>query len=801
MNACTIVSRRLLPFARVLANSFHEQHPGASFVTVVVDDASTAVSGGGHDGTMSDLTDVRPEDLPIDFGQFLDMAFIYHEAELIRALKPFALRHLIETLGAPAMFVAPDVAVYAPLDDALTPSRDDAVVLVPHTPLAFPDDRRSPGVYDLLGRGMFDSGLVGVGRSAGAFLDYWSGHLYLDCVFEPQNLAWADQRWLDPVPVLYPTDIVHDVGVQVADWNLHARRLEPDGRVDGQPLRSFHFRGFDVNRPYLLDAQMGSQPRHLLSENDALLELANAYGSALVDAGAKESLAAPYGWSHLEDGTPVDDRMRRVFRMALKSGQRPPTPFGPGSAEAVLAWLASPEVPSSAPRPSRYLMQVWFERADLRVVFPDPLGAHTPAFLDWARERGEREAAIPHALVPKPSPPVVRTQPDQPGVNLAGYLRAVLGLGEAARAIKLGLDAAAIPTAMVAASGTQNEESIDVELTAPNDAPYDVTLACVTADQFQVFEREAGPALFTDRHVIGFWFWESPEITEAMRGGLELVDEIWVASDFCAEVFKAHTDKPVRRVPLPVVVPTTGASRAELGLPEDRFLFLNSFDFLSTFERKNPLGLLRAFIEAFGPDEGPVLVLKSINGDKRVHHREELRLAAKPHPHVVLLEDYVSEREQAGLMLAADCFVSLHRSEGFGLGPAQCMALGKPAIATAWSGNLTFMNDENSWLVPYTMTTVGPDALPYPAGAPWADPDLDAAAAAMREVVNDPEEVARRGKLARRDLATMHSPERCGEMIRLRLTEIRADRARAAAEAEAAAAEAEEAAADDATSS
>jgi glycosyltransferase involved in cell wall biosynthesis len=166
-----------------------------------------------------------------------------------------------------------------------------------------------------------------------------------------------------------------------------------------------------------------------------------------------------------------------------------------------------------------------------------------------------------------------------------------------------------------------------------------------------------------------------------------------------------------------------------------------------------------------------------------MHHREELRLAARPHPHVRLLESYVSEHEQSGLMRVADCFVSLHRSEGFGLGPAYCMAMGKPAIATGWSGNLTFMNDENSWLIPYEMTTVGPDALPYPAGAEWAEPDLDAAVAAMRQVVADPEEVVRRGTLARRDMATMHSPERCGQMITARLAEIRAERARSANDA------------------
>jgi len=116
MNGCTIVSRRQLPFAHVLARSFEQHHPGARFITVVVD---LAAGLDGHDASIGDLAVVRPEDLPLDVGQFLDMAFIYHEAELIRALKPYALRHLVETLGTPAVFLAPEVVVYAPLDAAL----------------------------------------------------------------------------------------------------------------------------------------------------------------------------------------------------------------------------------------------------------------------------------------------------------------------------------------------------------------------------------------------------------------------------------------------------------------------------------------------------------------------------------------------------------------------------------------------------------------------------------------------------------------------------------------------------------
>jgi glycosyltransferase involved in cell wall biosynthesis len=619
---------------------------------------------------------------------------------------------------------------------------------------------------------------VAIGPDASAFLDYWSGHLHLDCVFEPQHNAWGDQRWLDPVPVMFPTDIVHDVGVQVADWNLHARDLTADHQVDGRALRTFHFRGFDPARPYLLDAEMGANPRILLSEHPALAALVAERAAALQLAGVNESQTSEYGWSRLDDGAAIDDRMRRVYRMALKRGERPPPGFGPGTTDALYEWLAATDTYSDATRPSRYLMQVWFERVDLHAAFPDPTGEHTEAFLRWAREYGEHEAAIPRPLVP-PAPPVTPPAAEirHDGVNLAGYVRAVLGLGEAARLLLLGLDAASIPHAILSASGTQNEQSIDVEVIAASRAPFDITVACITADQLPVFAREVGPALLDGRHLAGFWFWENQQITDAMREGLELVDEIWVASEFCADVFRAYTDKPVVLIPLPVVAPSSGPTPAELGLPSDRFVFLNSFDYLSTFDRKNPLGVVQAFVAAFGPDDGPVLVMKSINGDKRVPQREELHLAAREHPHVMLIDGYVTPHEQNGYLLAADCFVSLHRAEGFGLGLAQCMALGKPAIATAYSGNLTFMSEANSWLVPYTMTTVGPDALPYPAGAPWAEPDLDAASEAMREVVAHADDRTTRGERARLDLAEGNTASVSGTAMRARMEQIRAARA------------------------
>jgi glycosyltransferase involved in cell wall biosynthesis len=134
----------------------------------------------------------------------------------------------------------------------------------------------------------------------------------------------------------------------------------------------------------------------------------------------------------------------------------------------------------------------------------------------------------------------------------------------------------------------------------------------------------------------------------------------------------------------------------------------------------------------------------------------------------------LDSRERDALVAGCDCYVSLHRSEGFGLTLAECMALGKPVIGTAFSGPADFMTDENSYPVPFELTRVGADCEIYPADGTWADPDLRRAAELMRRVVEDPGEAAEKGARAMRDVERMYSPAAIGELIRARLEQLRA---------------------------
>ena len=179
----------------------------------------------------------------------------------------------------------------------------------------------------------------------------------------------------------------------------------------------------------------------------------------------------------------------------------------------------------------------------------------------------------------------------------------------------------------------------------------------------------------------------------------------------------------MRTFPLPVEVrPEHRLTRADLGLPPDRFVFLFTFDFLSTTARKNPIGLVEAFRLAFEPGSGPMLLLKSINAERCPQDLSALKEAAAGHPDIQLSDAYVTQEHMQALTAACDCYVSLHRSEGFGLGLAEAMAYGKPTIATGYSGNLGFMDESNSYLVSYRPAPVPPGRRALPRGRDLGGP-------------------------------------------------------------------------------
>jgi glycosyltransferase involved in cell wall biosynthesis/SAM-dependent methyltransferase len=786
--ACTIIASNYLAFARVLADSFFAHHAGASFTVLLVDDEQRELE------VADPCIDWRRlRDIGLDRREIHRLAGIYDVTELSTAVKPLLLRQLLEEGRSEVIYLDPDIRVYDSLADVTSLARQFGIVLTPHTMDPLPKDGRQVDDLFILAAGVYNLGFIAVGADSRPFLDWWWQSTRREALVDVKRMMFTDQRWIDFAPSLFHPHILKDPGCNVAYWNLHARNVTRDGDqyfVNGVPLRFFHFSGFEVQQPWLLSRHQGERPRVLLSERPVLARICQEYACCLQQAGLRGDVPTPrrYGWRAAAAGFELNARMRRLYWDGLRAselsdGPEPPDPFDSTNAEGFLAWLNAPDE-NGPRRVSRYLYSIYCDRSDLQIAFPEIHSVDAARFADWVRRYGAREQRIPPELMPPHEGDETASKHAAPpalaeGLSFVGYFRSEMGIGEAARLLKRAADVAEIPHSTIICDNTVHRQRHPFDERPVGACPYDINILCVNADETSRFARSVGPGFFAGRHTVGYWFWEVDPLPDWLYPAFDHVDEVWTATDYVAEIIRAAGRKPVFTVPIAMPVPVFSPeiTRERLGLPR-RFLFLFLFDFLSVLQRKNPLGLIDAFTTAFSPDEGPVLVIKSINGSLRAPELEQVRMAAAGRPDILVVDRHYSAEEKNALLGACDCYVSLHRSEGLGLTLAEAMALGKPVIATGYSGNLHFMTPDNSYLVDYTLSAVPPACGPYPTTARWAAPDLGHAARLLRMVYERPFDVASTARRGQADILDRHGSRIAGAALARRIDEIRRDRRR-----------------------
>ncbi|WP_340649634.1 glycosyltransferase [Pseudoxanthomonas winnipegensis] len=356
-----------------------------------------------------------------------------------------------------------------------------------------------------------------------------------------------------------------------------------------------------------------------------------------------------------------------------------------------------------------------------------------------------------------------------PGVNLYGYLHGQFGLGQSARQYARALLQARYPVGLHDA-GIAIPHACDDRSLVPfmgGAATQPINLVFVNPDHF----AQVRPALPAAAYTIGFWFWELDSIPVDWMQALDQVDEVWVATAFVERAFRRATDKPVIRIPHPI------PQALELALPrscfdlhEDAFVFLCSFDFNSSIHRKNPFAVIAAFKSAFPDPQARVqLLIKTSNGHRHPALLAELLRHAQADARVLVRDQVLNDAQLCALQRSVDAYVSLHRAEGLGLGLAETMALGKPVIATAWSGNLDFMDDENSCLVPFRLVPVQPGQYPHVQDAKWAEADTEAAAGWMARLAGSSDLARDKGQRARKTISTLMSADAAAAAMLARL--------------------------------
>ena len=355
---------------------------------------------------------------------------------------------------------------------------------------------------------------------------------------------------------------------------------------------------------------------------------------------------------------------------------------------------------------------------------------------------------------------------DTPGVNIVGYHHISSGLGTCARELSVSLRAAGVPVVEI-----DNDLSSSPRRRPARPVPtelHDTTIAIVTAFEFDHFLDRFPQLTGPGKRIIACWLWELEEIPQQHIDAARRVDEVWATTNFVRDAYDAVIggDVQVRLAPFPLETPTPPASAAAAWRDQwgDDTVFVVSFDYLSIVERKNPLGAIAAFRSAFDGSHGAVrLVVKSINGHHRPDDVARLSDACGGDDRIHLVDEHLDDDRHHGLLAAADVFVSLHRSEGYGLHPAIAMWLGTPVIATRYSGVVDFMDDSTAAMVDHELIPVANGQGIYPETARWADPDLADAAQHMRRLARDRDLRGRLGRAGRRRIADQPTAAQFGE--------------------------------------
>jgi glycosyltransferase involved in cell wall biosynthesis len=360
------------------------------------------------------------------------------------------------------------------------------------------------------------------------------------------------------------------------------------------------------------------------------------------------------------------------------------------------------------------------------------------------------------------------------GINLIGDIKAETGLGQSCRLIAKELAESGLDYCIYHYSqlGANQEKDYEYSDKLTNQLNHNINLIHINPHELGLAFVQTDKSVWDYRYNIAYWLWELEEFPEEWLPCFSCLNEIWTPSEFISNSIRKKTDLPVKTIPYSVNADILKLyDRSYFKLPQDQFLFLTMYDHNSIVERKNPHGVYEAYKKAFSKANKSVgLAVKIINANK-----EDLKLiqsSLEGYDNIYVITETLDRDQVNSLIKCADVLVSLHRAEGFGLVLAEAMLLGTPTIATNWSSNTEFMNEDVACLVNYSLTTIEKDAGVFKKGNRWADPDITQASEYMKKLFNEKDYYDKLAVKAKAHIEEKLSMEKATGLINKRIEDI-----------------------------
>jgi glycosyltransferase involved in cell wall biosynthesis len=695
------------------------------------------------------------------------MLFRYGGAKMNAAIRPFVFQYLMKRGYEKIVYF--DFCIYVTrLLSELTELLDTHDIV--STPRFFmqPGDKTGKAGPETLQTGTSNLNFIGMKTTPGSFeavVDWCANKLCdSEVVHQKRGIQNAQDR-TGGGPVMKKVQVINDKGYGVNLWNLRDRELSK--RNGAWHVQDDELAFIDFNGLFVQNTETGTEPidQYKPSDLPGFDELFNEYK----DKVSKNSPGLYGNLKYYFDYIPKTDIripgfVRERYNDVMRDISFPLKPDETTVKRLIRCLTRAVYSDGSINQIARW---VWELRPDLQVSFPDLNNKKIrDDYGSWFRDRGQEEYALHDTFLQVDTGGEIEPayKPDLPGINIIGYISSGFGIPESTRSFMKKSYKSGIPFAIINVGSKVHQQLREDELLEfkpyfSEKPVFDVNMFFMTADQIIDHNHDRFFYMFKYKYNVGVFWWEFGDYFDSFKKTFDYLDHVVVFTDFIKKAIgkAAPSRVKITKLPYPLLenweIVTSGSEiRRKYGLSRDDYVFMYNFDFLSTADRKNPEAIIKAFASVFSGIKDAKLLLKTSHADQSREKLKHLlfeidRLGIENS--VIMVHETLTRNEIMSLTNAANCYVSLHRSEGFGLGMLEAMCLGKPVIATRYGGNLDFMNDDNSLLVGYSMTELKNDSLPYRKGWRWADPDIDEAASFMKRLYADRDYARGVGRTAR----------------------------------------------------